>query len=52
MYRTDKLLSRKLRVAYPPDDGSLVLRTELKWDENIEPVSVTSDGISTFEVWT
>jgi hypothetical protein len=50
MYRTTKLLSRSVRVAYPPTAGSLVLRTELDWDKDVEPTSVTPEGISTFEV--
>jgi predicted alpha/beta superfamily hydrolase len=50
MYRTNNLLSRTLRVAYPPEAGSLILRTDLDWDKDVKPVAVTSDGISTFEV--
>jgi predicted alpha/beta superfamily hydrolase len=52
MYRTSKLLSRTLRVAYPAGAGSLVLRTELDWERDIAPIAVNSGGISTFEVRT
>lgn len=50
IYRTNKLLERTLRVAYPPGQGELVLRTELDWDTNVAPVSLTPDGISTFVI--
>jgi predicted alpha/beta superfamily hydrolase len=39
-----------LRVAYPPGSGQVVLRTELDWDKDIEPISITADGISKFQV--
>ena len=50
LYRTKTLLSRTLRIAYPPNTGRMVLRTELDWDKNLDPVSVTPAGIWTFEV--
>lgn len=50
IYRTSALLSRTLRMAYPPEAGGLVLRTELDWNKDVEPTTVSSDGISTFEV--
>ena len=50
LYKTNTLLARNVRVAYPPDSGRIVLRTELDWDKNIEPVSESADGISTFQV--
>jgi len=50
LYQTETLLTRTLRVAYPIETGNLVLRTELDWDKNVNPVSVGSDGIWTFEV--
>lgn len=51
LYRTDRALKRTLRVAYPAGHGRLVLRTELDWDRDVEPLSVNEDGtISTFEV--
>lgn len=51
LYRTDKALSRTVRVAYPPGHGRVVLRTDMDWDLDIEPVSVSEDGTtSTFEL--
>jgi predicted alpha/beta superfamily hydrolase len=45
MYKTQTLLQRKLRVRYPVKDGSrIVLRTELDWDQDLEPESVTDKG--------
>jgi predicted alpha/beta superfamily hydrolase len=52
LYRTNVLLTRSLRVAYPQGSGRLVLRTELDWNKDIDPTDVSSDGISTFEVET
>ena len=47
--RTETLLRRKLRVRYPAGRGRIVLRTELDWDRDIEPVAVSDDGeTSTF----
>jgi len=51
LYHTEGVLSRKLRVCYPADNGRLTLRTELDWDRSIEPVEVSQDGnTSTFEL--
>lgn len=51
LYKTKTLLKRKLRVAYPAGRGQVVLRTELDWEKDLEPVSVSSDGsVSTFEI--
>ena len=50
LYQTKTLLTRTLRVAYPVETGSIILRTELDWDRNVTPVSVGSDGIWTFRV--
>lgn len=44
LYRTETVLKRELRVRYPPGHGRLVLRTELDWDRDMEPVTVTDDG--------
>lgn len=44
MYRTRTLLRRELRVRYPAGHGRMVLRTELDWDRDLEPVSVSDDG--------
>jgi len=51
-YRTENLLRRTLRVAYPPGHGEIVLRTELDWDQDVPPISTTGDGISTFQLET
>ncbi len=49
MYRTEMLLSRQLRVHYPAGPGRMVLRTELDWEKDLEPVLVSPDGnTSTF----
>jgi predicted alpha/beta superfamily hydrolase len=50
LYKTGTVLSRTLRIAYPPNSGRIVLRTELDWNKDIEPTAVTADGISTFDV--
>ena len=50
LYRTERCSHAALRVAYPPGSGALVLRTELDWDKDVEPASVTVDGISTFQI--
>jgi predicted alpha/beta superfamily hydrolase len=53
MYRTETLLRRELRVRYPAGHGRIVLRTELDWDRDLEPASVTDDGAtSTFALKT
>ncbi len=49
MYETTTLLRRQLRVRYPPGEGRMVLRTELDWDRDLEPVAVSDNGeTSTF----
>jgi enterochelin esterase-like enzyme len=49
MYQTRTLLRRKLRVRYPKGEGRIVLRTELDWDRDLEPTTVSRDGTtSTF----
>ena len=51
LYRTGSVLRRKLSVRYPSGRGRIVLRTELDWDRDIEPSTVSDDGeTSTFEV--
>jgi hypothetical protein len=51
LYRTGAVLTRTVRIAYPVGDGRLVLRTELDWHRDLEPVAVDADGTSwTFEV--
>ena len=49
LYRTERTLTRTLRVAYPSGRGRMVLRTEQDWDRDVEPVAVREDGnVSTF----
>jgi predicted alpha/beta superfamily hydrolase len=49
MYQTETLLRRDLRVHYPAGAGRMVLRTDLDWDEDLEPVQVSAEGdTSTF----
>ncbi len=52
LYTTKNFLKRTLKVAYPAGaDQKIVLRTELDWEKDIEPSSVSSNGeVSTFEV--
>ncbi len=43
------MLRRELRVRYPAGRGQIVLRSELDWDRDVPPVSVSGDGeCSTF----
>jgi enterochelin esterase-like enzyme len=44
MYQTQKVLRRQLRVRYPAAGAQIVLRTELDWDRDLEPESVSADG--------
>lgn len=46
MYQTTKTLMRELSVHYPAGRGRMVLRTELDWDCDIEPGSVSADGVT------
>jgi predicted alpha/beta superfamily hydrolase len=46
-YRTERVLQRHLRVRYPAGRGRIVLRTELDWDRDLEPISVSGDGETT-----
>ena len=49
LYQTERALTRTIRVAYPAGRGRMVLRTELDWERNIEPITVSDDGhVSTF----
>lgn len=49
LYRTQNVMRRNLHVAYPSGNGRIVLRTELDWDKDVEPVSISDDGTtSTF----
>jgi hypothetical protein len=44
-------LKRTLRVCYPAGKGELVLRTELDWQRDIQPIAASEDGnITTFEI--
>jgi predicted alpha/beta superfamily hydrolase len=45
IYKTETLLRRQLRVRYPVKNGGrIVLRTELDWDKDLEPESVSDNG--------
>ena len=44
LYKTETVLNRELRVAYPAGNGRLVLRTDQDWDKDVEPVSRSEDG--------
>jgi predicted alpha/beta superfamily hydrolase len=47
IYKTETLLHRQLRVRYPVKNGSrIVLRTELDWNKDLEPESVSDNGHS------
>src|SRR6187401_2991835 len=51
MYETATMLARELRVHYPPGRGRIVLRSELDWELDLEPVNVSEDGAtSTFRI--
>ena len=51
LYTTRTLLERTLRVAYPAGEGSLTLRTDQVWEQDIEPLAVSDDGSTwTFSV--
>src|SRR6476469_758342 len=42
---------RTIRISYPAGAGTLVIRTELDWGQDINPVGVSSDGdTATFEI--
>jgi predicted alpha/beta superfamily hydrolase len=50
-FKTDKTLTRTVRVAYPAGNGRMVLRTEQNWEQDIEAIAVSDDGnISTFQL--
>lgn len=44
MYETDETLRRPIHVYYPGVEGRIVLRTELDWDRDVEPVGVSEGG--------
>src|SRR6186713_3179489 len=49
LYKTERLLTRTLRVAYPAGRGQMMLRTERDWDRLVAPIAVSDDGnVSTF----
>jgi hypothetical protein len=51
LYKTRTALKQFLRVTYPAGRGRMVLRTELDWTRDIEPVAISDDGTtSMFEV--
>ena len=51
LYKTQTLLKRRLRVAYPGGNGRMVLRTEQDWDKDVAPIETSDDGSTwTFEL--
>jgi predicted alpha/beta superfamily hydrolase len=44
VYMTETVLQRELDVHFPAGKGRVVLRTELDWDRDVEPVAVSKDG--------
>jgi hypothetical protein len=49
LYETEGLLRRELHVRYPAGRGRMVLRSELDWERDVGPLSVSEDGTtSTF----
>jgi predicted alpha/beta superfamily hydrolase len=44
LYKIGTLLQRRLQVRYPAGHGRIVLRTELDWNKDIEPVEVQDGG--------
>lgn len=51
LYKTNHVLKRKLRVAYPAGAGRVALRTELDWEKSLEAIELSADGnVSTFEL--
>ena len=51
LYRTERTLTRTLRVVYPSGRGRMVLRTDQDWDRDLQPAAVSEDGsVSTFEL--
>ena len=43
-YRTESILRRQLRVRFPAGQGTIVLRTELDWERDLEPVALADGG--------
>ena len=35
----------KIRVTYPAQDSKILLFTELDWNNGLEPISVSEDGV-------
>lgn len=51
LYKSTQTLQRTLRVEYPADQGRMVLRTELDWDADLEPIGVSDEGTTwTFNI--
>jgi enterochelin esterase-like enzyme len=49
LYKTGTLQRRELRVHYPPGRGQVRLRTDLDWQRDVEPASISPGGeTSTF----
>ena len=42
---------RTIRICYPAETGTLVIRTDLDWGRDVNPMAVSSDGnTATFEI--
>lgn len=51
LYKTQTVLKRRLRIAYPAGNGRMVLRTEQDWDKDVAPIETSDDGTTwTFEL--
>ena len=51
MQTTKRSFKRMLRASYPPGEGKLVIRTEMDWIRNIEPLEISADGsTATFQI--
>src|SRR5512132_1945992 len=48
---TKRRFKRTLRVCYPAEAGTLILRTDLDWEQDVHPVALSGDGnTATFEI--
>lgn len=48
---TKSNFKRTLRVCYPTETGTLVIRTALHWGRDIYPIAMSNDGtMATFEI--
>jgi hypothetical protein len=50
-HATKTRFKRTLRVCYPAETGTVIIRTELDWGRDIHPIELSSDGATaTFQV--